>query len=194
MLDTLRRHCFLRLGAVVAAGFALLAAPAAAQAANQTDQPWIHVRVEGASEDERVAVNVPLAAAGAMADSLGEEIFGELYEEVAEHADEDEIAELRDLWEALRDDPGTSIDISEGGSERLTAVMDGDEVRVEGSGDDGTIFIRVPVAFGDALFAGDDPTELDFAAALETLSSHEGDLVSVEGDDGRVRVWIGPQE
>lgn len=193
MLDTLRRHSLLRLGAVAAAAFALLAAPAAAQAASQTDKPWIHVRVEGESEDERVAVNVPLAAAGAMADSLGEEIFGELYEEVGEHADEDEIAELRDLWQALRDDPGTSIDISEDGNERLTAVMDGDEVRVEGSGDDGTIFIRVPVAFGDALFAGGDLTELDFAAALETLSGHEGDLVSVEGDDGRVRVWIGPQ-
>lgn len=193
MLDTLRHLFVPRLGAVAAA-FALLAAPAAALAANQTAKPWLHVQVEGESEDQRVEVNVPLAAAHAMADSLAEEIFGELYEEVAEHADEDEIAELRGLWQALRDDPGTSIDISEGGSERLTAVMDGDEVRVEGSGDDGTIFIRVPVAFGDALFAGDDPRELDIAAALETLSGHEGDLVSVKGDDGQVRIWIGPQQ
>ena len=193
MLDTLRHLFVPRLGATAAA-FALLAAPATAVAANQAAKPWLHVQVEGESEDERVEVNVPLAAAHAMVDSLAEEIFGELYEEMAEHADEDEVAELRALWQALRDDPGTSIDISEGGGERLTAILDGDEVRVEGSGDDGTIFIRVPVAFGDALFAGDDPMELDFAAALETLSGHEGDLVSVKGDDGQVRIWIGPQQ
>lgn len=201
MLDTLRRHSVLRLAAVAAAAFALLAAPAAAHASNnqtgqtgQTGKPWIHVQVEGESEDERVAVNVPLAAAHAMVDSLGERILGEMYDEISEEVDEDEVAELRALWQALRDDPGTSIDISEGGSERLTAVLDDDEVRVEGRGDDGTIFIRVPVAFGDALFSGGDPGELDFAAALDALSGHEGDLVSVEGDDGRVRVWIGPQE
>ena len=39
----------------------------------------------------------------------------------------------------------------------------------------------------------DDDGEVDFAGAVRRLADHEGDLVVVDGGDGRVRVWIGPQ-
>lgn len=188
MLHRLLHSHFVRVGFVAGVVFAFAAAPAVAQ----SEKPWLHVQVEGDSEDQRVDVNVPLAAAHGVVESLGEELFEEMYEEMNDGAEE-HLDELREVWQALRENPGTSVELSEEGDERLTAIMDGDEIRVEGKGDEGTIFIRVPVAFGDALFSGDDPQELDFAAAIETLSGHEGDLVSVKGDDGSVRVWIGPQ-
>lgn len=188
MIHSLLHSRFLRVGVVAGAFFAFAAAPALAQ----PEKAWLHVQVEGDSEDQRVDVNVPLAAAHGVVESLGAELFDEMVEEMNDEA-ENHLDELREVWQALRENPGTSIELSEEGDERLTAIMDGDEIRVEGRGDDGTLFIRVPVAFGDALFSGADPQELDFAAALETLSGHEGDLVSVKGDDGSVRVWVGPQ-
>lgn len=188
MIHSLLHSRFLRVGVAVSALLAFAAAPAVAQPA----EAWLHVQVEGDSEDRRVDVNVPLAAAHGVVESLGGELLDEMYEEMNDEA-ENHLDELREVWQALRENPGSTVEISEDGDERLTAIMDGDEIRVEGSGDDGTLFIRVPVAFGDALFSGEDPQELDFAAAIETLSGHEGDLVSVKGDDGSVRVWIGPQ-
>ena len=188
MIHRLLHSPFLRVGVVAGALFAFAAAPAFAQPA----KAWLHVQVEGDSEDQRVDVNVPLAAAHGVVESLGEELLDGMYEEMHDEA-EDHLDELREVWQALRENPGTSVEISDESDERVTAIMDGDEIRVEGRGDDGTLFIRVPVAFGDALFSGADPQELDFAAAIETLSGHEGDLVSVKGDDGSVRVWIGPQ-
>ena len=78
------------------------------------------------------------------------------------------------------------------GDSGLRARMDGDEVRITTTDEDGTLNIRFPTAVGDALFAGDSE-DLDFSAAVRRLADHEGDLVVVDGGDGRVRVWIGPQ-
>ena len=93
---------------------------------------------------------------------------------------------------ALRDDPGTWVRIDEEDGGNLRARLDGDEVRIEGSGEDGSLDIRFPAAFGDALFgeAGDDP---DLGAAIRSLADHEEVLISIDGDDGRVRVWIEPR-
>jgi len=66
------------------------------------------------------------------------------------------------------------------------------EFLLEGSGDDGALDVRFPVACGDALF-GEEGTEPDLAAAIRALAEHDDVLVSVGGDDGRVRVWIGPR-
>ena len=99
--------------------------------------------------------------------------------------------DLRALWRSLRENPGAWMTIDEDGDD-LRARMDGDEVRIEGVGDDGSLDVRFPVTFGDALF-GEEGRDPDLGAAIRALADHDDVLVSVGGDDGRVRVWIEPR-
>ncbi len=175
-------------------GAALLAALLAVtgSAAAQTDTPWLHVQVEDESDRTKVEVNLPLAAVEAISDRMGREALAD----AMGHADDSretnlETEELRALWKALRADPGAWVSVGDG-DENLRARMDGDEVRITTTDEDGSLNIRFPTAVGDALF-GSDAEELDFAGAVRRLADHEGDLVVVDGGDGRVRVWIGPQ-
>ena len=177
---------------VTAAVAACLLAFTAASAAGQSDAPWLHVQVEDESDRARVEVNLPLAAVEALSDRMGREAFANAIEHADHSRERDlEVEELRALWQALRDEPGAwvSMDDDDGG---LRARMDGDEVRITTTDEDGSLNVRFPTAVGDALFADDDG-ELDFAGAVRRLADHEGDLVVVDGGDGRVRVWIGPQ-
>lgn len=157
------------------------------------ETPWLHVQVEGDDDNSKVEVNLPLAAVEALGDALGERILDEMEKEWEHGADVDVDSEdARAFWRSLRENPGTwvAIDGEDGGN--LRARMDGDEIRIEGSGDDGALDIRFPVAFGDALF-GEEGTDPDLGAAIRALADHDDVLVSVGGDDGRVRVWIGPR-
>ena len=157
------------------------------------ERPWLHVQVEGDDDNTKVEVNLPLAAVEALGDSLGEKILDEMTHEWEEGGDVDVDAEdLRAFWQSLRDNPGAWMTIDEEDGGNLRARMDGDEVRIEGADDDGSLDIRVPVTFGDALF-GDEGSDPDLGAAIRALADHDDVLVSVDGDDGRVRIWIEPR-
>lgn len=157
------------------------------------EKPWLHIQVEGDDDNTKVEVNLPLAAVEALGDSLGEKILDEVTHEWEEGGDVDVDAEdLRAFWQSLRDNPGAWMTIDEEDGGNLRARMDGDEVRIEGAGDDGSLDIRVPVTFGDALF-GDEGSDPDLGAAIRALADHDDVLVSVGGDDGRVRIWIEPR-
>ena len=157
------------------------------------ERPWLHVQVEGDDDNTKVEVNLPLAAVEALGDSLGEKILDEMTHEWEEGGDVDVDAEdLRAFWQSLRDNPGAWITIDEEDGGNLRARMDGDEVRIEGTGEDGSLDIRFPVTFGDALF-GDEGSDPDLGAAIRALADHDDVLVSVGGDDGRVRIWIEPR-
>ncbi len=181
----LRRKWLPALSVAAALG---LAAPAAAQ----PDSPWLHVRVHDESGNAKVEVNLPLAAVEALSGAMAEEA---LRDALGSEADADEprpdFEDLRALWRALRAEPGAwvSVDDDDG---QLRARMEGDEVRITAAGDDGSLNIRFPTAVGDALFE-EGREDIDFAAAVRRLQDHDGDLVVVDGDDGGVRIWIGPQ-
>ena len=178
----------LRNATLAAVALALTAFPALGQ-----ETPWLHVQVEGDDDNTKVEVNLPLAAVEALGDSLGEHILDEIEKEWEHGTDVDVDSEdARAFWRSLRENPGTWVAIDEEDGGNLRARMDDDEVRIEGSGDDGALDIRFPVAFGDALF-GEEGTEPDLGAAIRALADHDDVLVSVGGDDGRVRVWIGPR-
>jgi len=50
--------------------------------------------------------------------------------------------------------------------------------------------VSLPLAVVDALLSGDD-SELNITAAIEALVEEgEGQLVTVSGDDEKVRVWV----
>ena len=178
----------LRNATLATLALALTAFPALGQ-----ERPWLHVQVEDGDDNTKVEVNLPLAAVEALGDSLGEKILDEMTHEWERDTDVDVDAEdLRAFWHSLRDNPGAWVTIDEEDGGNLRARMDGDEVRIEGGGDDGSLNIRFPVAFGDALFgeAGEDP---DLGAAIRALANHEDVLIAVDGDDSRVRVSIGPR-
>ena len=178
----------LRIATFATIALGLTALPALGQ-----ERPWLHVQVEDGDDNTKVEVNLPFAAVEALGDSLGEHILDEIEKEWDHDTDVDVDAEdLRALWQSLRDNPGAWVTMDEEDGGNLRARMDGDEIRMEGSGDDGALDVRVPVAFGDALF-GEDGGEPDVGAAIRALADHEDVLVSVGGDDGRVRVSIGPR-
>ncbi len=177
-----------RIAALAAIVLGLAALPAFGQ-----ERPWLHVSVEDGNDNTKVEVNLPFAAVEALGDSLAEHIFDEIEKEWDHGADVDVDADdLRALWQSLRDNPGAWVTLDEENGGNLRARMDGDEIRIEGAGDDGALDVRIPVAFGDALF-GEEGEEPDLAAAIRALRDHDDVLVSVGGDDGRVRVWIGPR-
>ena len=177
--------------ATAAIPLALVLTLAALPALGQ-EKPWLHVQVQG-DDDTKVEVNLPLAAIEALGGSLGEHLLDEMAEEWEHEAGNDIAPEdLRAFWNSLRENPGAWVSIDEEDGSNLRARMDGKEIRIEGSGDDGSLDIRFPVAFGDALFgeAGEKP---DLGAAIRSLANHEDVLISVDGDDGKVRVWIEPR-
>ena len=179
--------------ATAAIPLALILTLAALPALGQ-EKSWLHVQVEGDDDDTKVEVNLPLAAIEALGDSLGERMLDEMAEEWEHDSDDLDVdsEDLHAFWSALRKNPGAWVQIDEENGSNLRARMDGDQIRIEGSGDDGSLDIRFPVAFGDALFgeAGEKP---DLGAAIRSLANHEDVLISVDGDDGRVRVWIEPR-
>ena len=178
----------LRIATLASIALGLAALPALGQ-----ETPWLHVQVEGDDDNTKVEVNLPLAAVEALGDSLGEKILDEMEKEWEHGTDVDVDSEdARAFWRSLRENPGTWVTIDEEDGGNLRARMDGSLVRIEGSGDDGALDIRFPVAFGDALF-GEDGDEIDLGAAIRALADHDDVLVSVGGDDGRVRIWIEPR-
>ena len=175
---------FPRLATPTVVALAVAAFPAFGQ-----EKPWLHVQVED-DDKTKVELNLPLAAVEALGDSLGEEILDEMAREWEHDGGIDVDAEdLRAFWRSLRENPGAWMTIDEEDGGNLRARMDGDEVRIEGVGDDGALDVRFPVTFGDALF-GEEGRDPDLGAAIRALADHDDVLVSVGGDDGRIRVWI----
>lgn len=173
----------------------LLALLAAGPALALQEKPWLHVQVLDESDATRVSVNLPLGAVEVLAESMGDRILEQAYDFTDDHGEADVDVELEDVrvfWKALRDEPGAWVEVDSEGGDGLRARMDGDEVRIEGTGEDGGLSIRFPAAVGDALFGGPEGS-LDFGAAIRSLAAHEGDVVSVSGDDAEVRIWIAPQ-
>ena len=121
--------------ATVATTLCVLAAlPALGQ-----EKPWLHVQVQGDDDDTKVEVNLPLAAIEALGDSLGERMLDEMAEEWEHDSDVDlDSEDLRAFWSALRENPGAWVQIDEEDGGNLRARMDGDQIRIEGGGDDGS--------------------------------------------------------
>jgi hypothetical protein len=169
---------------------ALLVLPAATHA--ETDTPWIHVRVEEAKKQSKVAVNLPLSvvevaleAAPEMIESHGKIRFGEKHGMKLE--------DVRKIW----------AELSAVGDAELVTVEDKDEtvkvwrkddqvhVRVEKAGKE-EVRVQVPVSLVDALLSGEDDT-VNIKAAVAELQKKRGDIVTVSEPDTTVRIWIDGQ-
>ncbi len=159
------------------------------------DRSWLHVEVDQPAEERNVRVRLPLAVVETLSESMQDELFEPVVEALGRNGKNGELRmeQYRALWRSLRENPGAVVEIREGEAEGLVARMDGAQVRIEGAGEDGEVHVTLPVELGDA-FLADEPDPAALAAAVRQLGEREGDLVAVESEETRVRIWVGPAQ
>jgi len=152
---------------------------------------WLHIRVQEFDGDEdSISINMPLSAVESFlshseVDGLRN---GKLH--LGDHSEIDGI-DLHEILLALRDAPD---------SEFVTIRTRDDSVRVakedgfllvnvdEDRGD--RVRVKMPMEVVDVLLEGDGE-EVDVVRLLDALAVLDGtDLISVDSDDTRVRIWI----
>lgn len=168
-----------------------LAAPVRAQGEDR----WLHIHVDEGSGGDRVSVNVPLSLVEQVLPAIQIENFrgGRIRIDDADLSQVD----VRAVWQALRtakDGEFVTVKSREDGDVRVAKRGGLMLVEVDGRGtDQERVRIRVPVSFMDALF-GPGGGEIDVAAAMKALSAAgDGDLVTVESAEEKVRIWIDRQ-
>ena len=176
---------------VVAAGLmavALCGAPTPVAASE------VHLRVEIkslSSGEERVKMNLPLAAIDAILEAAGPELtaeWGDLKEET--HG-----VDLHKLYRSLRDqDLSDLLEINGENGERVKVWKDLEAFRVqvwEGTQTEPKVKVQLPLQVTDVLFGGPDATAPDLKGALEKLREFAPmTLVEIRDDDETVRIWL----
>lgn len=175
----------------IAAAAVLLVAGTASTAT--AAEPWLHVHVEGASPEDQVRVNVPLSLVSTLLTSTETEGMRDGRLRIDDH-DLDGV-DLRSMLAAVRDaedaefvrvrDPENDVRVAKEGGRLLVRI----EPREPGND---RVRVQVPMRVVEALLEDVDASgELNLAAAIEVLGTLRGeDLVLVESDDERVRIWI----
>ena len=174
---------------IITLAIALLFMPLLA-AAQETAGRWFHVHVTEAEDGAEVRVNLPLAFIEKALDLMPQEVSEEVRVELNEAGFD--IDELRDLWQELRTSPDATFVTVDGVEETVQVRKEGDFLvarTTESSADGARVDVRFPLDVVDALFSGEAET-LDLAAAVRALAAYDGDMVTVEDRETRVRVWI----
>jgi len=164
-------------------GLVFLSVAGAAHAADR----WVHVRVEGSRHlDEQVRLDLPLSLVGAFLRGNDHD-WGDWH--LGSHSAFSDV-DLREVLAALRDAPdGEFIRIRDHDDSVRVAKDAGFFVADVDERDGDRVRIRLPLSVLDALL-DDGNDRLDLPAALEAVADYEGDLVTVDSDDQRVRIWI----
>jgi hypothetical protein len=154
----------------------------------------VHLRVEIknlGSGEERVKMNLPLAAIDAIVEAAGPELaaeWGDLKQET--HG-----VDLHKLYRSLRDqDLSDLLEMSGDDGERVKVWKDSEAFRVqvwEGTQTEPKVKIQLPLEVTDVLFGGPDATAPDLKGALEKLKEFAPmTLVEIRDDDESVRIWL----
>lgn len=169
-----------------------------AAAAVEAEQ-WIHVRVEEPGPDgELVRINLPLRLAEQILPLLTSDhlTHGRLRAHGGSHLrmDDRELTadELREIWQTVRTSPEGEFLSVQGRKDDVRVARQGGNLVVKASeGTQTDVEIRIPTLVLDALFSGKNSDELDLVAALRALAHSGGlELVAVDDDAGRVRIWV----
>lgn len=156
---------------------------------------WIHVRVDDSGpRAEKVRINFPLRSVRELLPLIEDDKFNHGRIQINDR--DMNAARLRAIWAAVRE---------AGDGEFVTVQSNDEQVRVARSGNfmivkvderqgrrgrHGTVDIKVPVTVVDALLSGGGE-ELNIAAAIDALDEHgPGDIVTVNDDESRVRIWV----
>jgi hypothetical protein len=173
-------------------GMALLAASlvATAQRAAASDL-WLHIDVNGKGDkSEQANINLPLSMVRNMAPMLEEKSHGSKRLHVR---DKDlSVSELRRAWREIADGPDANYITVRDKDSDVHIGKQGDYLRLKAKdrGDGEDVDIKVPLDVVAALFSSDGD-DLNFGAALEALARRgEGELLTVNGNDETVRIWV----
>ncbi|HEV7506139.1 MAG TPA: hypothetical protein VGS07_14615 [Thermoanaerobaculia bacterium] len=174
-------------------GMALLAAGlmSTAQQVAAADL-WLHIDVNGKGDKgDQANINLPLSMVRNMAPMLEEKSHGSKRLHVR---DKDlSVSELRRAWREIADGPDANYITVKDKDSDVHIGKQGDYLRLKAKdrGTDGEdVDIKVPLDVVAALFSSDGD-ELNFGAALEALARRgEGELVTVNGNDETVRIWV----
>lgn len=173
--------------ALLAAALLFLPLLAAAQ---ETAGRWFHVHVTEAEEGAEVRVNLPLAFIEKAVSMMPEEVSDEVRVELNDAGFE--VNELRELWQELRTSPDATFVTVDSADEKVQVRKEGNFLvaRTTESTAEGTqVNVRFPLDVVDAMFSGESD-RLDLAAAIRALAAYDGDMVTVEDRENRVRIWI----
>jgi len=154
----------------------------------------VHLRVEIrnlASGEERVKMNLPLAAIDAILDSAGPAIAGEW----GEFKEETHGVDLRTLYRSLRDqDLSDFLEVTGDDGEKVKVWKDSEAFRVqvwEGTQGEPKVKIQLPLEVTDVLFGGADATAPDIKGALEKLRQFAPmTLVEIRDESETIRIWL----
>jgi len=174
-------------------GMALLAAGllGTAQRSAAADL-WLHIDVNGKGDKgDQANINLPLSMVRNMAPMLEDKAHGSKRLRVR---DKDlSVNELRQAWREIQNGPDANYVTVKDKDSDVHIGKQGDYLRLKAKdrGKDGEdVDIKVPLDVVAALFSSDGD-DLNFGAALEALARRgEGELLTVNGNDETVRIWI----
>jgi hypothetical protein len=152
---------------------------------------WVHVRVEEAQKESKVAVNLPFSLVQAALAAAPQEVVKEGRIQIPGHEDGLSVTQMRAIWKELKATGAAELVRAESKEQTVRVAREGDHlvVRVDNAKDKQQVSVDVPVAVVDALLSGEGET-LDIKSALKAIETMRGDLVHVTGTDANVRVWI----
>ncbi len=163
----------------------------AAGVATADSDLWLHVKVDEAG-GANVVVNLPIS----LVEKALPMIPVDEWNDGHIHFDGDvdwTLSDFRELWFEVRDAPDmTFVTVKDRGDDVRVWKEDGYlRVRVlEDDGRDAEVNVQIPARVVDALLSGDD-NQVNVRAAIEALVDEgEGELVTVNDSDDRVRVWV----
>lgn len=179
-----RKLLTLGIGALMIA----MVAPVYAQSAQ-----WIHVRVDEV-DGAKVNVNLPIALLEVAMEIAQDHGMDAIEEHGGMHfgrRHDMDVADLRRMWDAMRDSGDAEYVNVEDGDENVRIYRQGDRVNIEvDDGDDEKVRVEVPFSVVDTLLDGEG-NELNLVGALRELAnSNNGEIIQVNDGDTTVRVWI----
>ena len=169
---------------------ALLLAMGAAGIASAGDL-WLHVRVDE-TDGAKVKVNVPVSMVEKAIAMVPEEHLRHGRIHLDECCEDLSPAELRELWQEIKDSPDMTFVTVEEDDESVRVWKEAGYLKVHVLENDRNerVDVQVPLGVVDALLSGEGD-ELNIEAAIRALVEQgSGELVTVSGDDETVRVWV----
>lgn len=162
-------------------------------------EKWIHIRVvEQGTDGETVRINLPLRVVEKILPLVNNDTLknGKLRTGRHSHLCVDgrniTASDLREIWQAVRTSPDGDFISVVGKHDNVRVARKDRHIVVKASEkSDENVEIRIPIVVMDALFSGRDSEELDLVAAVRALAQDGGmELVAVDDDDSRVRIWV----
>jgi hypothetical protein len=173
-------------------GMALLAAGlvGTAQRAAAADL-WLHIDVNG--KGDQANINLPLSMVRNMAPMLEDKGHGHGSKRIHVRDKDLSVSELRQAWREIANGPDTNYITVKDQDSDVHIGKQGDYLRLKAKdrgGDGEDVDLKIPLDVVAALFSSDGD-ELNFGAALDALARRgEGELLTVNGNDETVRIWV----